>query len=72
MILCHPFRPPYRHWFWAKFLGRFRLFFRYNSRARLIVYAWVSDERSLRQSGGKNEPYEVFRRMLERGNPPND
>jgi toxin YhaV len=62
----------YRHWFRAKFLGRFRLFFRYDTRAKLIVYAWVNDERTLRQSGGKNDPYEVFRRMLKSGNPPND
>jgi toxin YhaV len=62
----------YRHWFRAKFLGRFRLFFRYDSRSRLIVYAWVNDERSLRQSGGKRDPYEIFRRMLEAGNPPDD
>jgi len=64
--------PEYRHWFRAKFLGRFRLFFRYDSRANLIVYAWVNDERSLRQSGGKNDAYDVFRRMLKAGNPPND
>ena len=64
--------PEYRHWFRVKFLGRFRLFFRYDSRARLIVYAWVNDERSLRQSGGRNDPYEVFRRMLKSGNPSND
>jgi toxin YhaV len=64
--------PNYRHWFRAKFLGRFRLFFRYDSRARLIVYAWVNDERTLRQSGGRSDPYEVFRRMLAAGNPPND
>ncbi|MGA7710835.1 MAG: type II toxin-antitoxin system YhaV family toxin [Rhizomicrobium sp.] len=62
----------YRHWFRAKFLGRFRLFFRYDSRAKLIVYAWVNDERTLRQSGGKNDPYEVFKRMLKSGDPPND
>ena len=37
----------YRHWFRAKFFRRFRLFFRYDSRARLIVYAWVNDERTL-------------------------
>lgn len=43
----------YRHWFRAKFLGRFRLFFRYDSKTRLIVYAWVNDERTLRKSGGK-------------------
>ncbi|MBV9569729.1 MAG: type II toxin-antitoxin system YhaV family toxin [Alphaproteobacteria bacterium] len=64
--------PEYRHWFRAKFLGRFRLFFRYDTRATLIVYAWVNDERSLRQSGGRSDPYEVFRRMLKSGTPPND
>src|ERR1700690_155368 len=31
--------PNYRHWFRARLLGRFRLFFRYDSAARLIVYA---------------------------------
>ena len=64
--------PEYRHWFRVKILGRFRLFFRYDSRAKLIVYAWVNDKRSLRQSDGRNDPYEVFRRMLRSGNPPND
>lgn len=64
--------PAYRHWFRARFFGRFRLFFRYDSRARIIVYAWVNDERSLRQRGGRTDPYEVFRRMLASGNPPDD
>jgi toxin YhaV len=62
----------YRHWFRAKFFGRFRLFFRYDSRERLIVYAWVNDEQTLRQSGSKRDPYEVFSRMLASGNPPDD
>ncbi len=62
----------YRHWFRARFLDRFRLFFRYDSRSRLIVYAWVNDQRTLRQRGGKRDPYEVFRRMLASGSPPND
>lgn len=64
--------PEYRHWFRARFFGRFRLFFRYDSRARLIVYAWVNDERMLRQRGGRTDPYEVFRRMLASGHPPDD
>src|SRR3984893_14345548 len=64
--------PAYRHWFRASFLGRFRLFFRFDSRARIIVYAWVNDERSLRHRGSKSDPYEVFRRMLASGNPPNE
>jgi toxin YhaV len=61
----------YRHWFRAKFFGRFRVFFRYDSHARIIVYIWVNDERSLQQRGGKNDPYEVFRRTLASDNPPN-
>lgn len=64
--------PGYRHWFRAKFFGRFRLFFRYDSRVRLIVFAWVNDEKSLRQRGGLNDPYALFRRMLDSGNPPDD
>src|SRR5712692_8331701 len=63
---------PYRNWFRARFLGRFRLFFRYDSHSRVIVYAWVNDKRSLRQRGARSDPYEVFRRMLASGNPPND
>jgi toxin YhaV len=62
----------YRHWFRARFLGRFRLFFRYDSRARIIVYAWVNDERSLYQRGGRHDTYETFRGMLAAGNPPDE
>ena len=53
-------------------LGRFRLFFRYDSRAHIIVYAWINDERGLRQHGGRRDPYEIFRRMLAAGNSPNE
>jgi hypothetical protein len=41
----------YRHWFRVKFSGRFRLFFRYSSQHKVIVYAWVNDENTLRKSG---------------------
>jgi toxin YhaV len=51
---------------------RFRLFFRYDSKARIIVFAWVNDERTLRSAGGKSDPYAVFEKMLGRGNPPDD
>lgn len=64
--------PAHRHWRRAKFAQRLRLFFRYDSNARVIVFAWVNDEQSLRASGGKCDPYVVFRKMLERGNPPED
>jgi toxin YhaV len=60
-----------RHWFRAKFgNGRFRLFFRYSTSARVIIFAWVNDETTLRTYGAKSDAYAVFRRMLDRGNPP--
>lgn len=64
--------PEFRHWRRAKIGRRFRLFFRYDSHTKVIVYAWVNDENTLRAAGSKNDPYTVFRKMLSRGNPPND
>ena len=64
--------PAYRHWRRAKFLGRFRLFFRFSSTHRVIVYAWVNDETTLRKAGARSDPYAVFRRRLEEGSPPDD
>jgi toxin YhaV len=78
-----PTRPEYRqggtpgddrkHWFRAKFGGgRFRLFFRYSTSAKVIVFAWVNDETTLRTYGSKSDAYAVFRKMLDKGNPPDD
>jgi toxin YhaV len=64
--------PAYRHWRRAKVGRRFRLFFRYDSRAKTIVFAWVNDEQTLRAAGSKSDPYATFEKMLERGNPPDD
>jgi toxin YhaV len=64
--------PEHRHWRRAKFLGRFRLFFRYSSKERVIIYAWVNDENTLRQAGGRNDPYTVFKALLRRAQPPGD
>lgn len=62
-----------RHWFRAKFGGnRFRLFFRADSRARVVVYAWVNDRDTLRKAGAGTDPYAVFARMLGQGHPPDD
>jgi toxin YhaV len=62
----------YRHWKRAKF-GRYRLFFRYHggSDKKAIMYVWVNDEKILRKVGDKNDPYEIFARHLEHGEPPN-
>lgn len=78
-----PSRPKYRqggtlghnrkHWLRAKFgNGRFRLFFRYHSKARLIVFVWVNDAETLRTYGSRTDAYLVFGRMLDSGNPPDD
>lgn len=64
--------PAYRHWRRAKVGRRFRLFFRYDSKAKVIVFAWVNDEQTLRAAGSKSDPYTVFEKMLGRGNPPDD
>jgi toxin YhaV len=60
-----------RHWFRAKFHGRYRLFYRFSTEQKIVVYAWVNDEGSLRKSGSKTDPYVVFKAMLESGEPPN-
>lgn len=67
--------PDNRHWFRAKFHGRYRLFYRFAIKhkigeQKLIVYAWVNDEGSLRKSGSKTDPYVRFKAMLESGEPP--
>jgi toxin YhaV len=62
----------YKHWFRAKFLQQFRLFFRYQqfADAKVIVLAWVNDDTTLRAYESADDAYAVFRRMLNRGNPP--
>ncbi|WP_395828562.1 type II toxin-antitoxin system YhaV family toxin [Elstera sp.] len=64
--------PHHRHWRRAKIGQRFRLFFRYDAAARVIVYAWVNDAQTLRSAGSKSDPYAVFARMLGQGHPPDD
>ena len=61
----------HKDWFRAKFLGRFRMFYRYNTNAKLIIYCWVNDENTLRKSGAETDPYKLFAKMLKSGNPPN-
>lgn len=62
-----------QHWFRGKTgNGRYRLFYRYQTSARIIVYAWVNDEQTLRTRGSSSDAYAVFARMLNKGNPPDD
>lgn len=60
----------YKHWFRVKFLSRFRLFFRWDGKAKVIIYCWLNDETTLRKAGSKTDPYAVFTRRLESGDPP--
>jgi len=51
---------------------RYRLFFRYQTaEPKVIVYAWLNDETTLRKSGAKTDCYTVFEKMLKRGTIPN-
>lgn len=64
----------HRHWFRAKFLQQYRLFFRYRDAdgLKVIVLAWVNDDRTLRAYGSRSDAYAVFRKMLRSGKPPDD
>ncbi len=63
----------HKNWFRAKFLkSRFRLFYRYDSTSKAIIYCWINDENTLRKEGAKTDPYVIFRSMLESGRPPSD
>lgn len=62
----------YKHWFRAKFFQQYHLFFRYHLASRVIIFAWVNDDNTLRAYDSKTDSYQVFVRMLKRGNPPDD
>jgi len=62
----------YRHWFRAKFFQQYRLFFRYHTGSKTIVFAWVNDEQTKRAYESDTDAYRVFRKMLLKGNPPDD
>jgi toxin YhaV len=61
-----------KHWRRAKFMRRFRLFFRYHTNSKSIIYVWLNDENTLRKAGASSDVYSVFAGMLSRGKPPTD
>ena len=63
---------PRKHWFRAKFFQQYRLFYRFNSDAKVIVVAWVNEDKTLRAYGSKTDTYATFKGMLEDGNPPDN
>ena len=62
--------PMRRHWFRAKFFQQYRLFFRFDAKAKVIVLAWVNDDHTKRAYGSKTDAYATFRKMLDKGDPP--
>lgn len=70
--LGHTMGKQHGHWRRAKFLGRFRLFFRFDTASKVIIYTWVNDETTLRKAGSKTDPYATFEKRLGRGDPPGD
>lgn len=60
----------HKHWFRAKFFQQYRLFFRFHSESKIIVFAWVNDEKNKRAYGSKSDAYRVFEKMLNSGHPP--
>lgn len=80
-IATDPISPNYRQgntlgsgnkdWSRAKFgKGRYRLFFRFSTKEKVIILAWMNDEDTLRTYGSKNDAYAVFTKMLKEGHPP--
>ena len=62
----------HKHWFRAKFFQQYRMFFRYHAQSKVIVFAWVNDDDTKRAYESGDDAYRVFRKMLERGHPPDD
>jgi toxin YhaV len=54
----------------GKIWVRYRLFSRFDSATKIIIYCWINDEETLRARGSKRDPYTVFTKMLESGSPP--
>ncbi|MGH8680479.1 MAG: type II toxin-antitoxin system YhaV family toxin [Burkholderiales bacterium] len=71
----HSLGPQYARWRRVKrgLPSRYRLFYRFSSKpVRVIVYAWLNDEATLRKAGAKTDVYVEFQRMLARGEVPSD
>lgn len=62
-----------KDWSRAKFgKDRYRLFFRYSTREKIILLAWMNDSDTLRTYGSKTDSYKTFEKMLKKGHPPKD
>lgn len=82
-ITVNPSSPAFRHgkslgsgknkdWSRVKFgAGRYRLFFRYSEKEKVIILGWMNDENTLR-TYGKNRCLYRIQQNVKRGHPPAD
>lgn len=47
----------YKHWFRAKFFQQYRLFFRFHLESKIIIFAWINDQKSKRAYGSSTDAY---------------
>jgi toxin YhaV len=71
-FLGHSMGAEFAHWRRAKMYQRYRLFFRFSSEFKTIVFVWINDESTLRTYGASSDAYAVFSKMVRRGTPPDD
>jgi toxin YhaV len=62
----------HRAWKRAKFLQQFRLFFRYDTKSKIIIHGWVNNEGTKRAYGSRTDAYRIFQKRLAAGDPPAD
>lgn len=71
-VLGNTLGPYFRAWRRAKFFQQYRLFYRFHSGKKIIIYSWFNDENTLRAYGSKTDAYKEFAKMLDSGKPPTD
>ena len=49
-------------------LQRYRLFFCFSNQPKIILYLYLNDEKGLRKSGAKSDPYQEFKKLINKGN----
>ena len=47
-------------------LQRYRLFFCFSNQPRIILYLYLNDEKHLRKTGDRNDPYEEFKSLVDK------
>ena len=45
-------------------LQRYRLFFCFSNHPKIILYLYLNNEKHLRKSGDKNDPYQEFKKLV--------